>query len=278
MLPVQKGKMPGIAFKVKANKETALTVELRKSSKSFNHTPDVTLATKTFQLASGVNNLLLNENLMLHEDCYVFVCCLKNEEVEIQYSEKRITGIVSVFNKTNPSVSNYGRQEPPNDIGVESFEFWVPERRPEGHNMAIEITPALKAFAPEFLKNGLQRPVASTNAWVAAYDDRQPMITIGWDKPTRVNRIELSFDADYDNPLETVLIQQPERVMPFCVDKIEVLNCSNEVVAIIENNHLSRSTIKLKQPVIVQELKLRLSKNKEECPVSLFEVRCYNDE
>jgi hypothetical protein len=252
-------------------------IEWRKSSKPFNHTPDVTLATKTFSLAAGDSEIHFEADAIFDEDCYAFVCFLKNEKVELQYSEKRITGMLSVFNKTNPAVSNYGKQEPPEDMGVEGFEFWVPERRPEGYNIAMNITPALHPFASENLMNGLHRPVASTNAWVAGYDDRQPVITIHWDKPTTVNRIELSFDADFDNPLETVLIQQPETVMPFCVDKIEVMNCSNGVVATIKNNHLSRRTIKLECPVTTQDLKLRLSNSHNASPVSLFEVRCYND-
>jgi hypothetical protein len=188
---------------VRATSETELAVELRQSSKAYNHTPDVTLATKTFQLTTGENDILLHWDTIIEADCYAFICCLQNEEVELQYSDQRITGIITVFNKTNPAVSNYGTQEPPEDIGVESFEFWVPERRPEGYNLAMNITPALHAFAPENLKNGLQRPVSSTNAWVADYNDRQPMIIISWNKPTTVNRVELSFDRDYDNPLET---------------------------------------------------------------------------
>ncbi len=277
MLPVTPGPMPSLSVNVKAEAATTLTVELRRSSKPFNHTPDVTLATKTFSLAKGLNKLELEFEHRFQEDCYAFVCFLKNEAVQLQYSDLRITGILSVFNKKNPAVSNYGKQEPPEDIGVEGFEFWVPERRPEGYNIAMKISPALFAYSPEHLKNGLQRPVASTNAWVADYNDSQPVITVSWNKPTTIKRIELSFDADYDNPLETVLIQQPETVMPFCVDKVEVMNCSNEVVKTIEKNYLSRRTIKLEAPITVQNLKLKLFNSKKESPVSLFEIRCYHD-
>jgi hypothetical protein len=277
MLPVQKGKMPRVKFVVKAKEETELIVELRRSSKPFNHTPDLTLTTKIFSLTAGENEIQFDAEISFEENCYAFICCLKNEALELQYSDKRITGILSVFNKTNPAVSNYGKQEPPENIGVDAFEFWVPERRPVGYNIAMKISPALRPFAPEHLKNGLQRPVASTNAWVADYQDEAPLVTVSWDKPTTINRIELSFDADYDNPLETVLIQQPETVMPFCVDKVEVMNCSNEVVATIEQNHLSRRTIKLETPITVKDLKLKLFNSRKESPVSLFEVRCYND-
>lgn len=275
MLPVQKGPMPAINFTVRAKKETELVVELRKSSKPFNHTPDVVLETKRYSLQEGVNRIMFDAGLDFTEDCYAFICCLKNELVELQYSDKRITGLLTVFNKTNPAVSNYGKQEPPADIGIDSFEFWCPERRPDGHNIAMTITPALQPFAASHVKNGLQRPVSSVNAWVARYEDSAPVLTIGWDKPTSINRIELSFDADFDNPLETVLIHQPETVMPFCVNKIEAMNCNNEVVGVIENNYLSRRTLVFEQPVVTRELKLKLYNRSKECPVSLFEVRCY---
>jgi hypothetical protein len=69
-----------------------------------------------------------------------------------------VTGILSVFNHSNPAVSNYGRQEPPAGIGVEAFEFWTPKRRPEGLNFALTIQPALSAFGAENLRNGVDRP------------------------------------------------------------------------------------------------------------------------
>jgi hypothetical protein len=37
-----------------------------------------------------------------------------------------MTGILSLFNTVNKAVSNFGRQNAPDDIGVDSFEFWVP--------------------------------------------------------------------------------------------------------------------------------------------------------
>lgn len=277
MLPVQKGKMPSVVFTAKTKKETAITVELRKSSKAFNHTPDVILATETFSLVPGENEILFAMNISFEEDCYAFICCLKNEEVELLYSNKRISGILSVFNKINPAVSNFGKQEASEDIGVNSFEFWCPERRPEGYNIAMKISPALKAFSTENLCNGIQRPVAATNAWVAAFNDEQPMLTISWPEPATINRMDLCFDADYDNPLETVLLQQPETVMPFCINKVEVLNCNDSVVATIENNYLSHRTIRFDQPLTTKDLKLKLYNNNKESTASLFEVRCYNE-
>jgi hypothetical protein len=276
MLPVGAGKLPGMSANVRSQTETDLVVELRKSSKPFNHTPDEVLETLSFRLIKGEQVIAIKFESTITEDCYAFVCFLKNEAVELQYSDKRITGVLSVFNKINPAVSNYGKQEPPEDLGIESFEFWCPERRPNGFNIAMKFTEPLKPFSPAFLKNGLNRPVSSTNAWVAGYDDETPLLSIRWDRPMSFTRLVILFDADYDNPLETVLMQQPERVMPCCVEKLEVLNCNNEVIHLIENNYLSRRIINFPAPVTVMELKLRLFQKNGSTPVSLFGVSCYS--
>lgn len=56
-------------------------------------------------------------------------------------SEQRLTGVLSVAQKFNRAVAKSPRQEPPPDSGIESFEFWLPERRPGGRNFAIRIDP-----------------------------------------------------------------------------------------------------------------------------------------
>jgi hypothetical protein len=139
----------------------------------------------------------------------------------------------------------------------------------------MTLSKPLHAFEAENLRNGVQRPVEKPNAWVADYEDRDPMITISWDKPTAIRRIDLAFDTDFDHPLENVLIINPESVMPFCADTIQVLNCNNQVVSTITGNHQSRQTIQFEQPVITQHLKLKVSNTNLDAPVSLFEVRCY---
>jgi hypothetical protein len=76
---------------------------------------------------------------------------------------------MTVYNRINKAVSNYGKQEPPAGIGIESFEFWTPERRPGGKNLAFSMHPALNIFEPKHLVNGHVRPLppGETNVWVA---------------------------------------------------------------------------------------------------------------
>jgi hypothetical protein len=274
MLPVQAGKMPAVTLNVNALTDTTLTVQLRKSSKSFNHTPDLILETKDITLYRGINKLDLAFEVEFTEDCYAFITFLKNEDVEIAYSNKIISGILSVFNSINPAVSNYGKQEPTEDIGVETFEFWCPQRRPEGQNIAMTITPGLNVFSAGNLRNGLQRPVASPNAWVANYNEIEPEITITWETETEISEIILSTDCDYDHPMENVLMRHAEAVQPSCVTEISVKS-NHEEVAKVSNNHQAQIQIKLADPIRTKELKLVLKNANPNAPVSLFEIRCY---
>jgi hypothetical protein len=59
MLPVHL-KMPAMTVSVEASQHTTLNVELRKSSKAFNHTPDVTLEMRSYALAPGKQEILLD--------------------------------------------------------------------------------------------------------------------------------------------------------------------------------------------------------------------------
>ncbi len=275
MLPVSAGKMSTITVHINALEPTEIEVQLRQSSKVFNHTPDIILETKNIPLKAGKQEIELDFDTSFTEECYAFVCFMKNERVELEYSDKRITGLVSVFNSTNPAVSNYGKQDPTEDIGVETFEFWCPQRRPEGYNIAMKISPGLHAFNPFNIRNGLQRPVSSTNAWAADYADRNPLLTLSWDQPTAISRVILSFDCDYDHPMENVLMRQPDAVQPFCATSVIVYDSDDRELARIENNHQAHRTISFAQAVMTQHLKLKLENINDKAPVSLFEVRCY---
>lgn len=274
MLPVQ-GAMPSVTVWVEAMQDTALVVELRKSSKPFNHTPDVTLETQTYRLINGRQELVLTWDSHFSEPCYAFVSFLKNEHVKIQYSEQRVTGLVTVFNATNPAVSNYGKQEPTEDLGVDTFEFWCPQRRPAGLNLAFTLSEPICLFDTQNLKNGHHRPIAGPNAWVAAPEDRQPELNIHWDQPKNISRIELVFDTDFDHPMENVIYVHPETVMPFCVQEVEVCDDAGHLIATIQDNHLTKRTIVLNQPITTRSLKIRLQNSHLHVPVSLMEVRAY---
>lgn len=272
MLPVKKGDMPSLTVKMKGTEATTLTVELRISSKAFNHTPDITLETKTISLNIGEQNINIDFEASIPYSCYAFVCFMANEKIELMFSPKRITGVLSVFNKIMPAVSNWGKQIPPADIGVNEFEFWCPERRPDGHNVAMTISPALDVFGLDNLYTMVNRPVEKPNAWVADFSDRKPEITVQWKEIKTVNEITLFLDSDFDHPMETVQWGHYDDKMPFCVDSIAVYDEDSKLIAEVNGNYQTIVKIVLKQTVKTSKLTLKLSNSSEEVPVSLFNI------
>ncbi|GAB4009296.1 hypothetical protein GCM10028808_17500 [Spirosoma migulaei] len=275
MLPLPIGPVPQITAFVTADQDTMLTVELRRSSKPFNHTPDVTLETLSIPVRKGKQELNLPFTSQLSESQYVFVMFIKNEHIHLQYSQLRITGVLSVFNKINPAVSNYGKQEPTEDIGVDTFEFWCPERRPAGHNIALRIQPGIRVFSPANVRNGIQRPTNQPNAWVADVRDANPTLTLNWPTRQKISRVELRFDTDFDHPLETVIMIHPETIGPFCVQEYVVCNDQQERIFHQAHNHQTNNTIRFEQPIETSSLTIHLKKKDGLAPASLMEVRCH---
>lgn len=274
MIPVQRGGLPFFSVPVRAREDTLLTLEYRISSKRFNHTPDIILKSVEVPLTKGKQTIELEEELSVDEERYLYLCFLKNEAVELCYSNMRITGVLSLFNKTNPAVSNWGKQEPPEGIGVEEFEFWCPVRRPQGKNIAMRIKNGF-AFTADNIRNGIGRPTALPNAWVADIGEAKPTITLEWTEPKKIKELVLNFDTDYDHPLETVLMTHPETESPFCVSHFIVCNDRHERVFEAVANRQSRKTITFDDPLTTTSITLHLQRKHGHIPVSLFGVRCY---
>lgn len=276
LIPVSSGRLPQITIHPYASGSTDMHVELRMCSRRGSHTPDVVLEKKSFSLQKGRNCIQLDFETEFKETTYAFLVIEKNESIALKSSPQRITGLLSVFNATNPAVSNYGKQEPTEDIGVDTFEFWVPQRRPKGKNLAFKVEEGLDCFNVENLRNGLQRPTDRTNAWVADFKDPQPTLTLTWPEKKALKRVELFFDTDHDHPTENVLIPHPENVMPFCVREYDVLDDEDRVVFTETNNHQTRNIVVFDTPIETTKLKIRLNHPSANSPAALFEVRCYS--
>ncbi|WP_423735891.1 FAD-dependent oxidoreductase [Chitinophaga caseinilytica] len=275
MVPLQAGKVPVMAFHAEASAHTTLDVELRISGKSGNHTPDVTLARLSLALQPGRNCLQLPFDAQLEEAAYAFVTFFKNPEVQLHYTDKRVTGLLSVFNTVNKAVSNYGKQTPPEDIGMEAFEFWCPQRRPEGHNLDFKVSDGLPVFSAANVINGLERPVSQPNAWAADWQDALPALTLTWPAPKAIRTIELFFDTDYDHPMESVLMTHPETAMPFCVRDFKVKDDAGNIIAERKGNYQAFNRIELDKPVNTQKLVIEVAHPSAEVPAAICAVRCY---
>ena len=274
LVPVAAGRVPAATFLVTATEATDLQLELRTSNRPDNHTPDVVLATRRVAVKVGSETpVTVDFDVKIDLPRYVFFCLMQNPAVSVRLSEARVTGLLSVCNGVNAAVSNFGRQTPPPDIGVEGFEFWCPERRPGGQTLALTLKPPVEAFAPEAVLDGWGRPSDAPHAWVAATKDDQPWLRLRWNKPQTVSRVVVVFDADFDHPLESVQWGHPERAVPFCVKSFRLLSGAGKELARVENNHQSRYEFVLPTPLATDELTLEvLAMNGEHSPAAVFEV------
>lgn len=275
LVPLQKNTGYTFAFNLKAEEETILTIELRTSSKTHNYTPDSVLESKKIELHKGEQRVEVAFNETLNEDKYAFICLMKNENISVQTSNTLVTGLVTVVNGENKSVSNYGRQDPPSDIGVEAFEFWCPERRPKGKNIGFEVKPGLDVFVCKNINNGFVRPTNRPNAWVAEFGDDSPDITLQWEEKMSIQTIKIMFDTDYDHAMESALMGHPERVMPFCVRNYSILDAEGDIVYKKEKNYQTINEIKLEKPVETDQLIIKLEQPKPNVYTGVFEILCY---
>jgi hypothetical protein len=252
---------------------TTMEVELQTSSKIQNYTPDVLIEKQVVALETGEQKVTVSFKNTLKEDQYAFIIFRKNPEVKIRCSEQRITGIISVFNKTNPAVNNFGKQVPPENSGFDSFEFWCPIRRPKGENIAMNINPALDCFSAKNLVNGFTRPYIQSNAWVASPDDANPTIILNWAEEKKTKSITLFFDTDYDHPMESSQMGHPEDVMPFVVRDFSVYNENKELLFDVKNNHQTIVTLNDGLAKKCNKLIFHLKKTDLNVPVSIFQIQ-----
>lgn len=282
LVPLGAGRVPRMTVEVRASRATQLTTELRICSRLGSYTPDTVLAAAQHVIrgpkdgrGDSGETLILDFDRDLPSPQYAFVCLMDNPGVSVRLSEQRLTGVLSVRRGGNDRVAESDAQTGVEDLGVESFEFWLPQRRPGGHNMAMRFDPPLTGFGADQLINGLDRPGVSPHAWVAACDDAEPWVELTWDRPQNIGCVELVFDNDLDHPMESVLMGHPEDAVPFCVPRLRLVADDSRVLHTCEHNHQGRRTIDLPAGPAIRRLRLELSRRTPTAPASLFAVRCY---
>ncbi|HJS00342.1 MAG TPA: FAD-dependent oxidoreductase [Flavobacterium sp.] len=272
LLPLESNIKYNYSFLFSANKATTVQVELRICEKTGHYTPDLILESKQIELIEGEQCVEFSFDTVLSKNQYAFITFLKNDSVAIRLSEQRMTGIVSVFNGTNKAVNNNGRQVPPDNIGIDAFEFWIPQRRPNGQNLAFSISPSVALYSKENLCNGFVRPYIGTNAWAADLNDLEPKIILKWDEIKEINSMKLFFDTDYDHAMESSLYGHPENVMPFCVKSFKVYDQNGIEVYSVNENHQTINTIVFPKSIQTDKLTIVFESLGSNIPVSLFEI------
>ncbi len=276
LLPVTAGTQLDLTVLADVTARTELRVALRQSSRADNHTPDVVLETQTLMLESGKNQTVRVAFHHRFDDArYAFVCFFGGAGIRLRTSARRITGVLALRHALVSPGAEYAVQSPPPDIGVEGFELWLPPRRPGGRNLAFTLAQPLGVFGPQNTISGIARPTSQPNAWVAAFDDPRPTLTLRWPEQRTIARVELMFDTDYDHAMESVLLGHPERRMPFCVQGYRVLDEAGRVLADCREQHQSRAVMVWPEPVKTSSLRIELTPSSPAIPAALFAVRCY---
>jgi hypothetical protein len=273
LLPVQAGPMPELTFTFCSEADHVIEVQLRRSSIEGNFTPDEILESVQVPVPAGAAVAVpVSFKTAMAESEYAFVCILACPGVQIAQSAAYQTGVMSLVHTANKKVAKSAVQEPTEGSGFDRFEFWLPERRPDGKLPAVTINPPIPAFGVEQLSSEYARPLIQSNAWVADPADAKPTLNLKWDQPQEIQKVVLYFDVDYDHAMETVQWHHPEDAMPFCVKHYRLLDAQGAVLAEDVENYQGRVEIRLAAPLKTDGLTLELL-DTHGAPASLFSVQ-----
>ena len=273
LLPLRAGRAPEVTFLVDAEHPATLKVELWRSSREGNTTPDVKLASASATIEAG-NSIAVpfRFDVEFKADCHVFLIVAPAPGVFLHLSRAQMPGVLTLWQSMNRMVAKSSLQSPPEGSGIDSFPFWLPDRRPAARNIALQISPPVNCYAPALVTNGWSRPWSGVNAWAPAAGDKAPALRFSWENPQTIHKIDVRFDTDFDHPMESVLMGHPERVMPGCVTEFE-LRSADGVVAHVTEHHHTQWLVRLTEPLVTDRLELRLIRFGS-APPAIFGVRC----
>ena len=276
LIPVPAGPAPKMTLRFDAEIDSELEIQLRLSEREGNFTPDVIARCQRVTIPASMDQAVtLDFGLAIDRPRYAFLCVMPCRGVHVHLSELRIAGVLSLIHGANRKVAKNSIQIPPPESGVDTFEFWIPERQPRGENLALALDPPPALFGPENTVHGPMRPTDQPNAWVAAAHDSAPRLTLAWDAPVKIGRIVLSFDTDFDHAMESVQWGHPHRAMPACVKRYTIRDGRGAMIAQREDNHQTRNVIRLAEPVKTDRLVIENLESQGGGPAGVFGVACY---
>jgi hypothetical protein len=272
LVPLQQGSRPSVSFEVSAEQAGALRVELRRSTKPGNFTPEETIEALEIPFSGGQSHVTAAFAQPVERAGYHFLKLCEHPDVQVKVSDDRVTGVLAVTNAFNKSVASSSLQSPPPGIGIDTFEFWLPKRRPDGRNLAMRFDPPLDVYAPGNVVTGPARPVDAPHAWVADPSDVEPELRLAWSEAVELGRVIVEFDPDWDHPMESVLMTHPEEVVPFMAKDFDLLDGEGNVLDSARDHHDAR--FEWRGRVTTDRLTLRVLAT-HGAPVAVFRVRCF---
>lgn len=274
LLPVAQGAIPQVMFTASVEHETEVSAELWTSQRRGNTTPDLLLGTATAKVSAGTaSTIALHFDAVLEHDAHVLITLPPVPGVRFHLSQDAVPGVLTLTQKLNAAVAKSAVQSPPKGSGIDTFPFWLPERRPQARNLAVLVAPAIDLFGAEMVVNGFHRPWEGVNAWVPAPGDAEPWIELRWTELQTIREIGITLDTDFDNPMESVLLSHAERVMPGCVRSFRIEDQQGSILATVPDNHQTRWTHRFAAPAAVSALRLVLE-GWGDAPPAVFSIYC----
>ncbi len=274
LVPLAGGTRPVVSFEVSAAQAGALRVELRRSEKSGNFTPEELIEAIEFPFSEGQSRITARFATPVANEGYHFIKLCEDPAVWVRLSDTRLTGVLALTTAFNKAVAKSSVQEPPAGIGIDRFEFWLPKRRPDGLNLAMTFDPPIDHFGPANVIGGPSRPVDAPNAWVADPEDSHPELQLAWPAPIRIGRVIIEFDPDWDHPMESVLMTHPEETVPFLVRDFDLLDEAGNILLEIRGNHSGRIEHAFENKLRLSQLRLRVHTT-HAAPAAVFRVRVF---
>jgi hypothetical protein len=135
--------------------------------------------------------------------------------------------------------------------------------------------------------DGVNREVNDGNShqWRAEISNEEPWIELSWDRPVRLNQVQLTFDTGLHrhlriSPQDTVYFNQercpqPETVADYTIEA----KCKDEMTLLtsVQNNYLRRVEHTF-DPVEAESIRIKIQKTNVDPLARVFEVRCYLEE
>ena len=274
LVPLLAGASPKYTVQLAAREATTLVAELWMAKRPGNTTPDSMLERLEIPVDASATCAEIHFTKPLPRATYGFIVLQPNPAVTVHLNNEYVPGLLLLKQKMNAAVAKSTVQTPSPGSGVETFPFWLPDRRPVARLLAMRFSPALTPYAPAHVINGCSRPWEGASCWVPSLEDSAPSLTLTWSQPQTIRVVEITFDTDYDHPMESVLMGHPERVMPGCVSAFELRDASGAVLATCQDNHHTRVVTRLAHPVTTSALIIHILAHGPALP-AIFQVRCF---
>ncbi len=266
LVPIPAGSIPAASVPVTVERAVRVPVSIRSGKGPGDFTPSESVWQDTLHLPAGTHMARWSPAGLTTAGQYLYYSIGPAPSVRVHTTNQRLSGTVSV--------RHVRTQEPPEGLGFERFDIWLPERRPGGHNLAMRFEPGVSAWTPQQAIDGYNRPWRGAHCWMARRDDLPAWIQLDWPEPQRVREIVLHCDTDFDHPMETVQWGHPERAAPFCIRDGYLTRGGSRVLARFEGNHQTRMSFRWERPVSIRTLRLVITAT-HGAPAALFGLRVY---